>query len=51
MEKETKRPDWLPDDYSEVCMRCDSLFSFTNRRHHCRVCGYLVCNACSKQKV
>merc|ERR1712032_856760 len=30
------------------CQVCNSEWDFFNRRHHCRVCGSLVCHECSK---
>ncbi|XP_029931870.1 pleckstrin homology domain-containing family F member 2-like [Myripristis murdjan] len=42
---------WIPDSASAICMRCSGKFSFTHRRHHCRHCGFVVCNSCSKERV
>lgn len=32
-------PKWVPDAEAPNCMQCDSRFTFTKRRHHCRACG------------
>ncbi|EGF79391.1 hypothetical protein BATDEDRAFT_25704 [Batrachochytrium dendrobatidis JAM81] len=38
---------WVPDDSSSQCYICGSQFGLVNRRHHCRLCGRLVCGSCS----
>ncbi|CAN9501956.1 unnamed protein product [Ophioblennius macclurei] len=44
------RKDWVPDTQQRVCMVCQrERFTMFNRRHHCRRCGRLVCNACSER--
>ncbi|XP_056914393.1 zinc finger FYVE domain-containing protein 26 isoform X7 [Takifugu flavidus] len=46
------RKDWVPDTKHHVCMACRrETFSMFNRRHHCRRCGRLVCQACSEKKM
>lgn len=38
---------WVLNSQIISCMRCDMHFGVTSWRHHCRLCGYLVCNKCS----
>lgn len=40
-------PIWVPDNRTAKCMRCGDAFALWRRRHHCRLCGDVVCWACS----
>ncbi|XP_067090313.1 FYVE, RhoGEF and PH domain-containing protein 6-like [Osmerus mordax] len=43
-------PIWIPDLRATMCMICTCEFTLTWRRHHCRACGKVVCQACSTNK-
>jgi hypothetical protein len=38
---------WMPDRFCKVCYGCEEAFTMYRRRHHCRMCGQIFCNACS----
>lgn len=40
-------PAWIDDAFSKSCLQCGDPFTFINRKHHCRMCGQLVCGDCS----
>ena len=45
-----RRVVWEPDDEAFECRVCESDFSTTRRKHHCRQCGRVVCGSCSEQE-
>lgn len=46
---EADPPKWLPDSASSTCMLCNVRFHpIMCSRHHCRFCGGLFCNECTK---
>ena len=43
-------PEWEPDSDCTNCTACARRFSLTNRKHHCRLCGLVYCESCSRQR-
>ncbi|XP_077999760.1 WD repeat and FYVE domain-containing protein 3-like [Glandiceps talaboti] len=39
---------WVKDEGGDSCVACNTKFSFSERRHHCRNCGQLFCSRCSR---
>eukprot|EP01060_Flectonema_neradi_P003634 TRINITY_DN1234_c5_g1_i1.p1 TRINITY_DN1234_c5_g1~~TRINITY_DN1234_c5_g1_i1.p1 ORF type:complete len:297 (+),score=66.92 TRINITY_DN1234_c5_g1_i1:54-893(+) len=44
------RPSWTSDSEQSHCYGCSKRFTFKRRRHHCRHCGDIFCNDCTKAK-
>lgn len=42
---------WVKDEYVLSCTSCDTKFSITVRRHHCRACGEVFCNSCTSKSL
>eukprot|EP00301_Raphidiophrys_heterophryoidea_P009933 c14949_g1_i1.p1 GENE.c14949_g1_i1~~c14949_g1_i1.p1 ORF type:complete len:239 (+),score=56.76 c14949_g1_i1:188-904(+) len=38
---------WEKDDARTTCSLCGDRFNLVNRKHHCRLCGSLICASCS----
>ena len=38
---------WQPNDTTDKCGQCRAQFSWMLRRHHCRVCGLVLCWECT----
>ncbi|XP_055971650.1 RUN and FYVE domain-containing protein 1 [Sorex fumeus] len=49
--KALKGHAWLKDDEATHCKQCDKEFSISRRKHHCRNCGHIFCNACSSNEL
>ena len=43
-----ERIPWQRDEEAAVCRCCGAEFTLLRRRHHCRACGGVVCESCSK---
>ncbi|BGP11175.1 hypothetical protein JCM10049v2_007074 [Rhodotorula toruloides] len=46
---EYRAPVWVPDSKASRCMNCRTPFGLWRRKHHCRLCGNIVCFACSNK--
>lgn len=42
---------WDADSTINECFDCKAKFTMTRRKHHCRVCGHIFCDKCSKSRV
>ena len=44
------KEQWKPDVAAPSCWHCLVNFTVFTRRHHCRVCGEVFCDACSDKR-
>lgn len=40
--------NWVSDNDVKLCPSCAKSFNITRRRHHCRLCGGIMCHNCSE---
>ncbi|KAH7721884.1 FYVE zinc finger family protein [Aphelenchoides avenae] len=45
---EKKTVPWSENSDYPNCRVCNAKFSITRRKHHCRLCGKIMCNNCSR---
>ena len=43
-------PRWMPDEETDFCTKCKVPFDWFVRKHHCRHCGIIFCDKCSRQR-
>lgn len=43
-------PIWIEDSVAPNCLRCSAKFNFLRARHHCRICGNVICASCSSKR-
>ncbi|KAI9915880.1 hypothetical protein PsorP6_007772 [Peronosclerospora sorghi] len=46
-----QRQEWVNDAQRTNCSLCVQSFGMLKRRHHCRVCGEVVCSSCTVFKL
>lgn len=46
-----RRAVWADDNTVSSCTKCRTEFSFAVPKHHCRRCGLIFCNKCSRNKM
>jgi zinc finger protein xfin len=44
------QPFWIPDNEADNCMLCENKFTVIKRRHHCRICGKVLCSQCCRSR-
>lgn len=42
---------WVPDEEVNDCPICERKFGVSLRKHHCRLCGRVVCGGCSGNQI
>ncbi|GAC93095.1 hypothetical protein PHSY_000656 [Pseudozyma hubeiensis SY62] len=50
MREQNLQPQWQRDEEVKDCRGCGRHFTFFLRKHHCRRCGRIFCDACSSKR-
>lgn len=50
-EVHAKHPHWQDSTLVKSCYVCRIPFTLLRRKHHCRSCGKVICNGCSKSRM
>ncbi|CDU26081.1 uncharacterized protein SPSC_06248 [Sporisorium scitamineum] len=50
MREQNLQPQWQRDEEARDCLGCGRHFTFFLRKHHCRRCGRIFCDACSSKR-
>lgn len=40
---------WAEDHATTLCAKCEAKFTMFRRRHHCRCCGQIFCDPCTRE--
>lgn len=43
------REFWMKDERTNNCSLCETEFTLFRRKHHCRICGKIICKYCLKE--
>ena len=46
----TRDAEWQRDSEVHTCQKCHVKFGIFTRKHHCRQCGRIFCNNCTKKR-
>lgn len=45
-----KKVKWKQDRDADMCKNCYQRFNLVRRKHHCRSCGDIFCDDCTKYR-
>ncbi|KAF0683717.1 Aste57867_24279 [Aphanomyces stellatus] len=51
VEQIINQDDWVPNSERQRCHVCTRNFTHLRRKHHCRMCGEVVCGNCTLKKL
>jgi SH3 domain-containing YSC84-like protein 1 len=46
-----RRANWQADEDCTRCTSCNNEFTFYYSKHHCRLCGLIFCDSCTRHKL